>query len=171
MLFFLIELLKTWFEVIIACLAVKIFCWRKDPAPVGLPDVRKVCRKVFRWLWKKISGLTIRFYHSIPTWLWDSFKKSHHAFYISLHTFWLMCYADALFFPTQTAWWSEPSRYFEHVSEVYGELAKAFEGRLPAQNIMNKSSWKLSWNFSKTPSNIPDGLNIHDQGIWNSHLI
>ena len=75
MLFFLIELLKTCFEVIIASIAVKIFCWRKDPAPVGLPDVRKVCRKVFRWLWKKISGLTIRFYHSIPTWFWDSFKK------------------------------------------------------------------------------------------------
>ena len=97
MLFFLIELLKTWFEVIIACLAVKIFCWRKDPAPVGLPDVRKVCRKVFRWLWKKISGLTIRFYHSIPTWFWDSFKKNHNVFYISSHTFRSMCYADALF--------------------------------------------------------------------------
>ena len=171
MLFFLIEVLKTWFEVIIACLAVKIFCWSKDPAPVDLPDVRKVCRKVFRWLWKKISGLTIRFYHSIPTWFWDSFKKKSQRFlhfltYIPID----VLYADALFL-TQTTWWSEPSRYFEHVSEVHGELAKDFEGRLSAQNIMKKSSWKLSWIFSKTPSNIPYGLNVHVQGIWNSHLI
>ena len=97
MLFFLIELLKTWFEVIIACLAVKIFCWRKDPAPVGLPDVRKVCRKVFRWLWKKISGLTIRFYHSIPTWFWDSFKKITTLFtFCYIHSDW--CIAQTLFF-------------------------------------------------------------------------
>ena len=147
MLFFLIELLKIWFEVIIACLAVKIFCWRKDPAPLGLPDVRKDCRKVFRWLWKKISGLTIRFYHSIPTWLWDSFKKSHHAFYISLHTFWLMCYADALFFFRH--------KLFDEVNlpDTLNMLVKCTENlrKLLKEDFQLKTSWRnLAESWAET---------------------
>ena len=136
MIFFLSEIIKTWFEHLMVCRTVTIFYSRKDVSWVDLPDILNMFVKSAENFLRSILEKSFCSKHEVlPEYsfliLTFILKRNINSFHFLWHIIWSVRRVVTPFLLTQRVGLGAPSKYFELVREVHRKVLYR-----PLENIL-----------------------------------